>query len=216
MSIEIHLIFLGALGIVSMVYLITLFFKPKIYQYILKGCLIPLIFAVYITGVEQEKILIPIILALFFAWVGDILLIKINNILCFRLGLASFLLGHVCYIIAMVEFIQTFNILVLIISIITAALLGFSLYKFVKPTSEMKIPVIAYESVILTMAIFALQVFINHGSSFGTLVFIGSLSFVLSDASLAMVTFQKKRYYVFCMATYIAAQLLISLGFTAI
>jgi uncharacterized membrane protein YhhN len=110
-----------------------------------------------------------------------------------------------------------FNIPFLIISALIAAGLGFSLFKIVKPTSEMKIPVIAYETVILVMAIFALQVFLNHhDSSFGTLVFIGSLCFVASDSSLAMVTFQKKPYYVFCMATYIAAQLLITLGFSAI
>jgi uncharacterized membrane protein YhhN len=210
---DLHLIFLFLLGIVSLVYLATLFFKPNIVQYILKGCLIPLIFMVYITDVKE--ILIPIVLALIFAWIGDILLVKINNLLCFRLGLTSFLCGHVCYIIAMFNFGRPFNIPILIVSILVGVSLGFLLFKIVKPGAEMKIPVIAYEAVILTMAIFAFQLFLTQGSIFGILVFAGSICFVLSDSSLALVTFQRKPFYVFCMSTYIAAQLLIVLGFSA-
>jgi uncharacterized membrane protein YhhN len=205
-------IFLIVLGVVSAVYLVSLS-KTTIFQYVLKGCLIPLVFAVYITG--ANTILLPIILALVFAWIGDILLIKISNLWCFRLGLASFLIGHICYIIAMFEHAQPLNIPVLVISIVIAATLGFLLFKTVKPTNEMKNPVIAYEAIILVMAIFALQLFLSQGSYFGAFVLAGSICFVASDTSLAFVTFQKKPYYVFCMATYIAAQLLITLGFCA-
>ena len=209
---DMHFILLLVLGIVSMIYLGTLFFKPSIFQYILKGCLIPLILAVYITG--ANIILLPIVLALIFAWIGDVLLIKISNVICFKLGLASFLIGHICYVIAMYKFTQPFNIPVLIISILVAAVAGFFLYKKVKPTDEMKIPVIAYETIILVMALSALQLFFaQDGSYFGIFVLAGSLCFVASDTALALVTFQKKPFYVFCMATYIAAQLLITLGF---
>jgi len=215
---DLHFIFLIILGIVSMVYLATLHKKPGILQYILKSCLMPLILAVYIS--DANHIFLPIILAMVFAWAGDILLIKINNLLCFRLGLASFLFGHICYIIAMFKYAMPPNVLILIISIVIAAGLGFLIYKIVKPTNDMKIPVIIYETTILIMAIFASQLFINHlsgeGSTFGLLVFIGSLFFVASDSSLAMVTFQKKPFYVFCMSTYITAQLLIALGFATI
>jgi len=209
-------IFLGILGIVSVVYLITLFFKDSLLQFILKGCLMPLVLAVYISG--AEIIVLPIILALVFAWAGDILLIKISNLLCFRLGLASFLFGHICYIIAMFKYTQPFNIPVLAISILVAACAGFILFKIIKPTSDMKIPVIAYETIILIMAIFAFQLFLANpagqaGTLFGIYVLAGSLSFLASDSALALVTFQKKPYYVFCMFTYIAAQLLITLGF---
>ena len=209
--------FLIVLGFVSLIYLITLFFKPTPFQYVLKSCLIPLILAVYLTG--ANVILLPIVLALVFAWTGDVLLIKISNLLCFRLGLASFLIGHICYIIAMFGFGQPFNIPVLIISAAAGVVLGFFIVKLIKPSKEMKIPVIAYTVIILTMAIFALQLFLAQNISpeagfyFGVLVLAGSICFVASDTSLALVTFQNKPYYVFCMATYIAAQLLITLGF---
>ena len=214
MEFDLHFILLIVLGIVSMVYLATLHRKPNILQYILKSCLMPLILAIYISDANQ--ILLPIILAMVFAWAGDILLIKINNLLCFRLGLASFLFGHICYIIAMFKYAMPPNVFILIISIVIAAGLGFLIFKIVKPTNDMKIPVIIYEATILLMAIFASQLFINQGATFGLLVFIGSLFFVASDGSLAMVTFQKKPFYVFCMSTYITAQLLIALGFATL
>jgi len=209
---DMHFIFLLILGIVSMVYLGTLFFKPSIIQYILKGCLIPLIASVYITG--ANTIFLPIILALIFAWAGDILLVNISNLLCFRLGLASFLCGHICYIIAMFGYAMPPNYPVLAISVLVAGVAGFFLYKKVEPTKDMQIPVIVYQAVILTMALFALQLFLAQDANFGLFVLIGSICFVASDTALALVTFKKRPFYVFCMATYISAQLLIALGFS--
>jgi len=206
-----HLIFLIILGAVSLVYLATFLLKAKVFQYTLKCCLVPLILAVYLTG--ADNILLPVVLALVFAWIGDVLLIKISNLICFRLGLASFLIGHICYIIAMFQFAMPFNVPVLIVSVIIAVGMGDLLFRIIKPTAEMKIPVIAYEAIILTMAVFAVQLFSSQGSSFGALVFAGSVCFLTSDCTLALVTFQKKPFYVFCMTTYIAAQLLIALGF---
>jgi len=208
---NIHFVLLIILAVVSLVYLITLFFKESVLQFILKSCLIPLILAVYITG--ANIIILPIILALVFAWIGDVTLIKINNLVCFRIGLASFLIGHIFYIIAMFKHAMPLHYPAFFISISIGVCLGFLLIKIIKPTAEMKIPVIFYAATILVMAISALQLFLSQGGLFGILVFAGSICFVASDTSLAMVTFQKKPYYVFCMATYIAAQLLITLGF---
>jgi len=210
---DLKLFFIIVLAVVSIVYIITLLYKENIFQFVLKGLLVPLILAVYISG--ANKIFLPIVLALAFAWIGDVLLIKISNLLCFRLGLGSFLIGHICYIIAMFGFGQPFNIPFLIICFAAGIGLGFLIFKIIQPTPEMKIPVIAYESIILVMAIFAIQLFAAQGGAFGALVLAGSVCFVASDTSLALVTFRKKPYYVFVMVTYIAAQLLITLGFCA-
>jgi uncharacterized membrane protein YhhN len=208
---ELKLIFLIILGAVSLVYLTTLFFKDSILQFILKGCLVPLILAVYLFG--ANTILLPIILALVFGWLGDVFLLKISNLLCFRLGLASFLLGHIFYIVTMFTYAQPFNILILIISVLVAVCYGIVIFRFIQPTKEMKIPVIAYETILLTMAIFALQLFLAQGGKFGAFVFAGSIFFVASDSMLALATFRKKALNVPVMITYIAAQLLIVLGF---
>ena len=210
---DLKLISLAILGVVSVVYLISLFFKQGIFQSVLKSCLMPLVLAVYIFG--ADKILLPVVLGLVFGWAGDVLLLKISDLRFFRLGLASFLIGHIFYIIAMFAFAGPFHVTALVISIVIAACIGVLLFKIIRPAVEMSIPVIAYETIILTMAIFALQLFLAQGSSFGALVLAGSICFVVSDSTLAYDTFRKGPKYGFfiVMLTYIAAQLLITLGF---
>jgi len=206
-------IFLAILGVVSVVYLVSLFFKQGLFQAILKGCLMPLVLAVYIFG--AKVILWSIVLALVFGWLGDIFLLKGSVSRFFILGLASFLLGHICYIIAMYGFARPFHTAAFVISIAVAVCLGILIFKIVRPSAEMKIPVIAYEATIMTMAVFALQLFLAQRSAFGVLVLAGSLCFVVSDTTLAYDTFRKgPKYAAFIiMLTYIAAQLLITLGF---
>jgi len=213
---KIKFIFLAILGVVSVIYLLSLFFKRELVRIILKCTLVPLILVIYIFG--TDKILLPVIIALVLGWLGDIFLLKISDIRCFRLGLLSFLLGHICYIIAMFSFAMPFDFTVLYVSIIIAALAGYIMFNIIRPGKEMKYPVIVYMSVIMIMSVFALQVFIMQGSPFGILVFIGSLSFLVSDSMLAFDTFRKKTKfgYFIVMLTYIAAQLLIVSGFSMI
>jgi len=214
---SLNLILIIIFSIVSIVYLITLVFKPGVFQFILKGCLMPLLLAVYIFNAGPQNIFPPIVLALIFAWIGDVLLIKISNTTCFKLGLTGFLIGHICYIVGMFKEIQHFNIVVMIISFAAAAGFAVAAYKVVKPSKQMQIPVIAYETIILTMAVFALQVFLSADNRlFGMLVFAGSLCFVISDTLLALQTFRGVKFYLVVMITYIAAQFLISYGFTLI
>jgi uncharacterized membrane protein YhhN len=209
---EPKLIFLTILAIVSLAYLVTLFFKEGIPQFVLKGCLVPLVLAVYLSG--ANIILLPIVLALVFGCFGDILLIKISNLTRFRLGLASFLIGHIFYIITMSAFLRPFNIVVLIISVIAAVCYGIFSFRIIQPSKDMKIPVIAYDAIILIMVVCALQLFLSQRSLFGVLVFAGSICFLASDTMLALLTFRKKPVYVYVMITYIAAQFLITLGFS--
>jgi len=210
---ELKVILLAVFAVVSAAHLVSTFFKNFAFQAITKGLLMPLCLSLYIFG--ANRIILPVILALVFAWAGDIFLLKISDLLRFRLGLASFLIGHICYIIAMYGFVRPFNVLALIISAAAAVCLSVVLFKIVKPNNEMKIPVIAYETIIFIMAIFALQLFFAQGGTFGAFVLAGSLCFVASDSILAFVTFRKKPPYgdFLVMLTYIAAQLCITLGF---
>jgi uncharacterized membrane protein YhhN len=215
---EYKTIFLITLGVVSAVYLATLAFKPGMFQFVLKGCLMPLVFAVYFFS--ANTILLPVVLALVFAWIGDILLVRITNIIWFKLGLASFLIGHIFYVIAMYGFVMPLNIPVLAISIIAAMIFGIIAYRVVRPSKQMKIPVIAYETIIMVMAIFACQFFLSRinlqQAVFGALVFSGSICFVISDTLLALRTFRRFRIYFAVMIFYIAAQFLITFGFSMV
>jgi uncharacterized membrane protein YhhN len=208
---ELKFIFLAILGVVSIVYLITLFFKEGLLQFILKGCLVPLVLAVYIFS--ANKVLVMIVIALVFGWIGDILLLKTSNILRFKLGLVSFLIGHVLYIVTLYKYAMPLHIVVLIISAVVAACYGIFIFKVIHSPHEMRIPVMAYEVILLTMAVFALQFFLAHWELLGALVFAGSICFVASDTMLTLLTFRKINLYVLVMITYIAAQLLIALGF---
>ena len=208
---ELNIIFLLVLGVVSLVYLATLFFKESLLQFILKGCLVPLILAVYITS--ANTVLLLIVPALVLGWIGDILLLKTSNILRFKLGLVSFLIGHVLYIITLFKYAQPFNIVVLIISAAVAACYGIFIFKVIHTPHEMRIPVMVYEVILLAMAVFALQFFLAQGGMLGAFVFIGSICFVASDTMLTLLTFRKINLYVLVMITYIAAQLLITMGF---
>ena len=215
---DLQIIFLVILGVVSAVYLVTLAFKPGLFQFILKGCLMPLVLAVYISG--GNTVLLPVVLALVFGWIGDVMLVRITSITWFRLGLASFLIGHICYCIAMSGFILPLHIPVLVISLIVAAGFCVAAYKVIKPGKQMRIPVIAYEIIIMVMAVFACQLFLAQLDAgkvmFGVLVFAGSVCFVISDTLLALKTFRKVKIYFVVMLFYIAAQFLITLGFCSI
>jgi uncharacterized membrane protein YhhN len=169
--------------------------------------------AVYIFG--AQIILVPIVLALLFGWIGDVLLLKIGDTRFFKIGLGSFLIGHICYIIAMYKYALPFNIPVALCCFVVAVGLGIFIYKVTRPSPEMKIPIILYETVIFVMAIFAVQLFLSQGGYFGGFVLAGSLCFVFSDGMLAYDTFRKKTKwgYFFVMLTYILAQFFITWGF---
>jgi uncharacterized membrane protein YhhN len=210
---ELKLILLVIFAVFSVLYLTSLFFKRGLFNKIMKGCILPFILVFYI--LNAKIILIPIILGLFFVLIGDILLLKIDDVRFFRIGLASFLIGHICYIIAMYGYALPLHIPALVCSIAAAAALGIFIYKVVRPTPEMKIPIIVYELVIFVMAAFALQLFLSKGGYFGGFVLAGSICFVFSDGMLAYDTFREKTKwgYFFVMLTYILAQLFITLGF---
>ncbi|MCL1959060.1 MAG: lysoplasmalogenase [Spirochaetes bacterium] len=209
-------IFLCILALLSAAYLVSLFFERGKFQAIAKICLMPVIIAVYVTGTGQ--IFIPLVIALLFGWLGDILLLKIKEILFFRLGLASFLLGHLIYIFVMLYFAGKINVTLLVISLLAYAVAGVFIIRLIKPSKEMYLPVLIYETVILLMAVSAIQFFTVYGSPNGLLVLSGSVCFIVSDTLLAIYTFHSKPkiFYFFVMLTYIAAQLCIVLGLSAV
>ena len=207
-----QVIFLCILAALSLAYLVSLFFERGRFQTIAKICLMPIITSIYLTG--AERIFIPIVLALLFGWLGDILLLRIKEILFFKLGLASFLLGHLIYIFVLLYFAGSVNIKLLVISLAVYAAAGVFIIRLIKPSKEMCVPVLIYETVILLMAVSAVQFFAVYGLPYGLFILAGSICFVVSDTLLAIHTFRAKpkMYYFIVMLTYIAAQLFIVLG----
>jgi uncharacterized membrane protein YhhN len=181
-------------------------------QGITKVLLLPFLAMYYVFA--AEIFLKAAFFAVILGWIGDILLIKIQNRTFFKAGLASFLLGHLLYIPAMFSFVNNVHIPVLIVSLVLAIPLGILLQRFIKPDKSMLIPVIVYGVIIELMSLSALQLMTARPEPWGILVFAGSLCFLISDSILGYFTFRNlsKHGSFFIMFSYLLAQGSIIIG----
>jgi uncharacterized membrane protein YhhN len=181
-----------------------------------KILLLPLLAGYYLAG--AERFLFTVVLAAFLGWLGDILLIKSDKRIFFTLGLLCFLLGHIAYILSLLYRTGgaeaggfrpgNLNGAVLAVSAAVMLVLGFCIFRLIRPDRGMTAPVIAYEFVLGGMSLCALQFMLSAGGPWGISVFAGSLCFLLSDTLLGRFTFQTTPRYghFFVMLPYILAQ----------
>ena len=210
------LIFFAA---VSVIHIIAVFLKKEKLRQISKMCIIPFLLAAYMAGRGTQSFFpVP---ALFFGWVGDILLIKKKKKNNFKLGLASFLLGHLCYSLAFLDCLGffgpgggTINPAALAVYIPLSVILGILLFRIIKPFRDMYFLVILYMLVIMAMSFGGLSVFIVNPGLAGAMVFGGCFLFMVSDAILSYYAFRKLTVLpaVLIMAFYILAQTGIVMG----
>lgn len=179
-----------------------------------KPVLMLALMAYFIFSVDnKQKVWFYVIMALFFSWLGDVLLMfQTLKSIYFILGLISFLTAHILYLIVFRQtnenhkpkaFTHATGFLLIIFGVLLVMLLWPGL-------GTMKIPVIAYTVVIMAMALSALYRK-AEGSSF---VLIGAILFVTSDSLLAMNKFGEAFIGAgfWIMSTYILAQYMIVAG----
>jgi uncharacterized membrane protein YhhN len=209
-------VFMGLFAGAGAAHLVFLFLGKEGPGNITKMFLVPLLAGAYVFG--AKSISLPVLLALVFGWGGDLFLLKMNDLKFFRLGLGSFLAGHLCYIIAFVSLTGIPHIIVLVVSIAAAIPLTFLVHSVIKPNKEMNLPVVVYEIVIMLMSLSALQLMLSRRDGCGLLAFAGSLCFLFSDTLLAYSTFRTgpKHASFFVMLSYIAAQAAIAGGLMGI
>ncbi|OOG76907.1 lysoplasmalogenase [Algoriphagus sp. A40] len=156
--------------------------------------------------------------ALVFSWIGDILLMWSH---LFIYGLGAFLMAHICYIIGFklaqngptrldqVNFVKSFfyNL-----PIFLAA--AFVFYLINPNLGNMKIPVIAYIIVIVSMVVTARDRFKKCNPASFWQVFVGAILFFISDGAIAISRFfaDFPESGILIMGTYAIAQLLIVMG----
>lgn len=176
-------------------------------------------FLLYSKGIEKGVVRLTLI-AFFASWVGDLFMMFSDEFLFFVLGIASFLTAQVVYVFL---FLRTINLsgkksflkkkpVWLIIYIVY----GMIIYMLLFPHLEdvLKPAVLVYMLAILSMSSMALNRFGNgHPISF-TLVFAGSLVFIVSDSMIAINRFLVAIPYegLLIMITYISAQYLMMRG----
>jgi uncharacterized membrane protein YhhN len=159
-----------------------------------------------------NKLSALILAGLILSWAGDVTLD-----FSFIPGLACFLLAQIMYLTAFFmipgeNVISRSGLFLLIPIILFGAGLVYYLYD---DLGEMKLPVIIYAFVILTMLAAALNRFRKVNIISFRLVFIGALLFVISDSAIAVNKFSHpiRTSTLIIMSTYITAQFLITLGF---
>lgn len=151
-----------------------------------------------------------VIAGLIFSIAGDIFLMLPSD--RFVAGLASFLTAHLCYIAAFSAGVRFGTAWA---GLLIWAAYGAIIYSLLAPhLEEMKVPVIIYLLVILTMAWRATGRWIEVGTQSAFLALAGAALFVISDSALAFRRFkgQYRTADLLVMSTYYAAQWLIALS----
>lgn len=182
-------------------------------QCLTKPLLMPVLLLIYVFNTSVPNLFI--VFALMFGFLGDIFLMKSDNI--FIAGLLSFLIGHIFYIIALLTSISFsdihFKFYILLLPYVFIGLIAYK--KLLFYINDMKFQVFFYTIVILAMSFSSLiRIYTFNGYQFW-FPFIGSILFISSDTMLAFNKFKNKlnKTNIYVMITYISAQLLIVLGF---
>lgn len=170
----------------------------------------------YATKNVQSRLKIWIGSALLFSWGGDILLMfQDKKSLFFLLGLSSFLLAHIFYIIflhkvRLVEKIKPRLWTLLVVAVYYSVLIA-----FLSPwLGDMRLPVRVYGMVISFMLLLALHLLFLANRKAGLYIAIGAILFVLSDSLLAINKFYQpfEAAGFLIMLTYGLAQLFLIIG----
>ena len=205
-------------ALVLLIDLVAVYLNDEPLQFITKPLLMPLL-AIYLllqTSTATSGLKAWIFLALFFSWVGDILLLfdeRGPNFFLF--GLSAFLVAQVFYIvffhnIRMREYIRG-NALLLLLVIVYYSILISVLSPYL---GNMKLPVRIYGVVLSFMVMLALHTTLGKNKKAALWMTMGAILFVASDSTLAFNKFFSSFDYagLIVMLTYGLAQLFITEG----
>ena len=205
--------------VVSAIHLIGIIIKQPLLADITKVLLMPLLLG-YVIALPNRKFIgfNLLVIAILFCWAGDVLLMFTeNNELFFLLGLASFLIGHIFYMLTFNKMADKNSIgkplqpLFYLIPLLFALSLLIVLFPNL---GEMKVPVIAYATVISLMCVAAMRRWQRTDTPSFITVLTGAVLFIFSDALIAINKFHTpfNLASLLIMITYIAAQYLIITG----
>lgn len=196
-----------------------------------KPLLVPSIILFY--AINSSDVNSLLIMALFFGFVGDVMLLGGKGIYTY-LGMAAFLAGHIFYIITFVNSIVDFKVVpVWLFSFLLLYILyGYYMIKPIckglkeKFGSAFVYAVVTYMCVLFSMSFSSLCRICVTVNATTLLPFVGSLLFIASDSCLAyqfakdepkreenLSTLKGDKHEFIIMSTYVIAQILIMLGF---
>ena len=165
-----------------------------------------------------DTIVYSVLLALFFSWLGDILLIP-KGIKWFTAGGVSFLIGHIFLIISYAKFVnyEAIGKVLIILLPILFICTSIMVFKWLKPHIPKVIfyPMFIYLITNGLMNCFAWFRALSLSGLVSFITAIGALLFYISDCSLFFVRFKKDsilKTHFLVMLTYSIGELLIILG----
>ncbi|MHA1511846.1 MAG: lysoplasmalogenase [Promethearchaeota archaeon] len=187
-------------------------------RYTTKPLLMPLLACVYI--LDNNNLDLWVVLGIAGGFIGDMCLMipdpeKTKRF--FKIGLISFLLGHVFYIFALISMtdFSKYKWWSLLLSIPYLAI-GVIVYpRLINHTGKMKIPVTVYLIVIILMGVSTTFLWGSSEPIGVILLMMGALVFIVSDTINAFNKFAKEIPYerLYTMSTYLLGQFLLILGF---
>jgi uncharacterized membrane protein YhhN len=180
---------------------------------LIKALIIPVLIIIFIINLKRNlnRLSNMMLAGLLLSWAGDVILE-----LSFIPGLACFLVAHVMYLSV---FLLTPGENILFrrsYLLIPVALYGAGLILYLNnDLEEMRIPVILYAIIILTMLGTAINRLMKVNKPSYWLVLAGAILFVLSDSAIAVnkFTLPFKFSGILIMSTYVIAQYLIIKGY---
>jgi uncharacterized membrane protein YhhN len=193
---------------------------PHWYQYT-KPFIMPSLGIYYFLSVKWNSTSALVLAAILFSFLGDsFLMYEAKNEIYFMLGLGSFLLAHIFYVIAYprhreeMENDQLANVHIVRMAI-PVLMAGTGLIVILYPAlGELRVPVVIYALVLMFMVLQAIFRYRKTTTKSFVMVFAGALLFMISDSLLAVNKFIQpiQGGDFFIMSTYILAQLLIIQG----
>lgn len=173
---------------------------------------------------------VTMLVGLCFGWVGDYFLHAKPSNAYFVTGFLSFLIGHICYIVAFVKATpvlapgyKLFNAteLLIIAGVVTVLMIIGEIIKVKYSPSFIKVGVVIYLLAINSMLVRAAVLgyfYFKTGGEYGVaallLLGLGAAAFLLSDISLGIIIFggQKKNYplKIFNIFTYFWGQIMLA------
>jgi len=151
------------------------------------------------------------LLGLVFSFFGDVFLL-FEGKLFFMLGLGSFLLAHLFFIMLVVSWFKGLDIKQIVLTAIPFLLGVVGLLLFLKDyLGDMLIPVMVYAVIIGSFGTVAAVLYQQHKRAFAATMLLGALTFMSSDTILSINLFYKPQFIlsVLVMCTYVLAQYLI-------
>ena len=193
-------------------------------EYAVKPLIMVWMATFFLTFRKKKAFTIPILLAFFFSWTGDMFLMfsgGYENEMFFYLGVAGFLLAQLTYIYVFSKRAETgvpglvqrklFWSLPFL-----AFVAGLFLYLLPDLEGVMKVVILIYALSLMFMSMLALNRKHRVAHLSYILVFVGSILFLLSDSMIAInkfsVTIPEAGFWI--MLSYMAAQYLITRGLT--